>query len=35
MNSCLPRAARAAGLGYEELILGVLRAGAVRHGILV
>ena len=35
MNSCLPRAARAAGLDYADLILGVLRAGAARHGILV
>jgi D-alanine-D-alanine ligase len=33
MNSCLPRAARVAGLGYAELILGVLRAGAARHGL--
>jgi D-alanine-D-alanine ligase len=35
MNSCLPRAARAAGLDYEEMILGVLRAGAARHGIVL
>jgi len=33
MNSCLPRAARAAGLDYDELILTVLRAGAARHGL--
>jgi D-alanine-D-alanine ligase len=33
MNSCLPRAARAAGLDYSELILSVLRAGAARHGL--
>jgi D-alanine-D-alanine ligase len=33
MNSCLPRAARAAGLDYAEMILTVLRAGAARHGL--
>jgi D-alanine-D-alanine ligase len=33
MNSCLPRAARAAGLDYSDVILGVLRAGAARHGL--
>ena len=33
MNSCLPRAARAAGLDYADVILGVLRAGAARHGL--
>jgi D-alanine-D-alanine ligase len=33
MNSSLPAAARAAGLDYQELILGVLRAGAARHGL--
>lgn len=33
MNSCLPRAARAAGLDYPELILSVLRAAAARHGL--
>lgn len=35
MNSCLPKAARVAGLDYPELILGVLRAGAARHGLVV
>jgi hypothetical protein len=30
-NSCLPTAARAAGLDYAEMILGVLRAAAARH----
>ena len=35
MNSCLPRAARAAGLDYADLILGVLRAGAARHGLVL
>lgn len=35
MNSCLPRAARAAGLDYAEMILGVLRAGAARHGLVL
>ena len=34
MNSCLPKAARVAGLDYEEMILGVLRAGAARHGLV-
>ena len=33
MNSCLPRAARAAGLDYPEMILSVLRAAAARHGL--
>ena len=33
MNSCLPRAARAAGLDYEEMILSVLRAATARHGL--
>jgi len=35
MNSCLPKAARAAGLDYPEMILTVLRAGAARHGIVL
>jgi D-alanine-D-alanine ligase len=35
MNSCLPKAAHAAGLDYAEMILGVLRAGAARHGIVL
>lgn len=33
MNSCLPQAARAAGLDYDEMILSVLRAAAARHGL--
>lgn len=33
MNSCLPKAARVAGLDYDEMILTVLRAGAARHGV--
>ncbi len=33
MNSCFPKAARAAGMDYGSMIRGVLRAGAVRHGI--
>ena len=33
MHSCLPKAARAAGLDYPGMILSVLRAGAARHGI--
>jgi D-alanine-D-alanine ligase len=32
-NSCLPTAARAAGLDYADMILGVLRAAAARHGL--
>ena len=32
-NSCLPTAARAAGLDYAEMILGVLRAATARHGL--
>jgi D-alanine-D-alanine ligase len=35
MNSCLPKAARVAGLDYEEMILSVLRAGAARHGLVL
>ena len=35
MNSCLPKAARAAGLEYPEMILSVLRAGAARHGLVL
>jgi D-alanine-D-alanine ligase len=35
MNSCLPKAARAAGLDYGEMILSVLRAGAARHGLVL
>ena len=32
-NSCFPKAARAAGLGYEEMILAVLDAGLRRLGM--
>ena len=32
-NSCLPKAARAAGLSYEELIQACLRHAAARYGI--
>ncbi len=32
-NSCLPKAARAAGIGYEELIQSCLRYAAVRQGV--
>lgn len=35
MNSCYPKAARAAGLEYDEMIRAVLRAGAARYGITV
>jgi D-alanine-D-alanine ligase len=35
MHSCLPKAARAAGLDYAEMILSVLRAGAARHGLVL
>jgi len=35
MNSCLPKAARAAGIDYAEMILSVLRAAAARHGLAV
>jgi len=35
MHSCLPKAARAAGLDYSEMILSVLRAGAARHGLVL
>jgi D-alanine-D-alanine ligase len=35
MNSCFPKAARAAGLDYGAMIRAVLRAGAARHGIAV
>lgn len=34
-NSCLPKAARAAGMGYEELIQSCLLAAARRQGIRV
>jgi D-alanine-D-alanine ligase len=33
-NSCFPKAARAAGLGYEEMILAVLDAGLRRLGMI-
>src|SRR5688500_3566598 len=32
-NSCLPKAARAAGIGYDELIQSCLLAGAERYGL--
>lgn len=32
-NSCLPKAARAAGIGYEELIRSCLRYAAARQGV--
>jgi D-alanine-D-alanine ligase len=32
-NSCLPKAARAAGLSYDDLILSALRAAAIRNGV--
>ena len=32
-NSCLPKAARAAGLNYDELIQAALIAAAERHGL--
>src|SRR5207247_10579161 len=32
-NSCLPKAARAAGVGYDELIQSCLRHAAVRQGV--
>lgn len=34
-NSCLPKAARAAGIGYDELIQGCLRHAAARQGVEV
>jgi D-alanine-D-alanine ligase len=34
-NSCLPKAARAAGLEYDALIGACLQAAAARHGILL
>jgi D-alanine-D-alanine ligase len=33
MNSCFPKAARAAGLDYGDMIRAVLRAGAVRQHV--
>ena len=32
-NSCLPKAARAAGIGYDELIQGCLKYAAARQGV--
>lgn len=32
-NSCLPKAARAAGIGYEELIQSCLKYAATRQGV--
>jgi D-alanine-D-alanine ligase len=34
-NSCLPKAARAAGIGYEELIQSCLRYAAARQGVKI
>jgi len=34
-NSCLPKAAAAAGLGYDELIQSCVLAAAKRHGIRI
>jgi D-alanine-D-alanine ligase len=32
-NSCLPKAARAAGIGYDELIQSCLKYAASRQGV--
>jgi D-alanine-D-alanine ligase len=32
-NSCLPKAARAAGISYDELIQGCLKYAAGRQGV--
>src|SRR6266550_6325813 len=32
-NSCLPKAARAAGIGYDELVQGCLKYAAARQGV--
>jgi D-alanine-D-alanine ligase len=34
-NSCLPKAAAAAGIGYDELIQNCMLAAAKRHGIRI
>jgi D-alanine-D-alanine ligase len=34
-NSCLPKAARAAGIGYDELIQSCLRHAAARQGVKI
>lgn len=34
-NSCYPKAARAAGLSFDEVILAVLRAAAARHDLRI
>ena len=34
-NSCLPKAARAAGLSYDQLIQSALLAAAERHGVML
>ncbi len=34
-NSCFPKAARAAGLSFDDLILAVLKAGAARYDLRV
>ena len=34
-NSCFPKAARAAGMGYDGLINAVLETACKRYGILL
>src|SRR6202140_5204069 len=34
-NSCLPKAARAAGIGYDELIQSCLKYAAARQGVML
>ncbi len=34
-NSCLPKAARAAGIGYEELVQSCLKHAAARQGVVL
>src|SRR5207302_2985462 len=34
-NSCLPKAARAAGMSYDQLIQSALRHAAERYGLLL
>jgi D-alanine-D-alanine ligase len=34
-NSCLPKAARAAGIGYDELIQSCLKHAAARQGVML
>jgi hypothetical protein len=35
MNSCFPKAARAAGLDYGDMVRAVLRAGAERQRVVL